>query len=97
MSETRKSIFIAGAAAGIGRATAMLFGEKGSYGGVVDAKEQELTRADRAKGEFPERVREKHMTGDPFGCLGQEGLVDPQERHQMRLEGCTHLGRWRRI
>jgi len=44
MSETRKSIFITGAATGIGRATAVLFAEKGWYIGAVDIKFKELGR-----------------------------------------------------
>lgn len=43
MSETRKSIFITGAASGIGRATALLFAEKGWYVGAVDVNEEGLS------------------------------------------------------
>jgi NAD(P)-dependent dehydrogenase (short-subunit alcohol dehydrogenase family) len=42
MNETRKSIFITGAASGIGRATAVLFAEKGWYVGAVDVNEEGL-------------------------------------------------------
>jgi NADP-dependent 3-hydroxy acid dehydrogenase YdfG len=43
MNETRKSIFITGAASGIGRATAKLFAEKQWYVGGVDVDEQGLS------------------------------------------------------
>ena len=43
MNETRKSIFITGAASGIGKATALLFAEKGWYVGAVDLNEKGLT------------------------------------------------------
>jgi len=42
MNERRKSIFITGAASGIGRATAALFAEKGWYIGAVDINDQGL-------------------------------------------------------
>ena len=42
MNERRKSIFITGAASGIGRATAVLFAEKEWYIGAVDINEQGL-------------------------------------------------------
>ncbi len=42
MNETRKSIFITGAASGIGRATAVLFAERGWYVSVVDVNEEGL-------------------------------------------------------
>lgn len=42
MNERRKSIFITGAASGIGRATAVLFAEKGWYVGAVDVNEERL-------------------------------------------------------
>ena len=42
MNETRKSIFITGAASGIGKATALLFAEKGWYVGAVDLNEKGL-------------------------------------------------------
>ena len=42
MNERRRSIFITGAATGIGRAAALLFGEKGWYVGGVDVNEKEL-------------------------------------------------------
>ena len=42
MSETQKSIFITGAASGIGRATALLFAEKGWFVGAVDVNEDGL-------------------------------------------------------
>ena len=43
MIEKRKSIFVTGAASGIGRATAILFAEKGWYVGAVDRDEEGLT------------------------------------------------------
>jgi len=42
MNETRKSIFITGAASGIGRATAVLFAEKSWFVGAVDINEERL-------------------------------------------------------
>jgi NAD(P)-dependent dehydrogenase (short-subunit alcohol dehydrogenase family) len=42
MNERRKSIFITGAASGIGKATALLFAEKGWYVGAVDLNEKGL-------------------------------------------------------
>lgn len=42
MNERRKSIFITGAASGIGRATALLFAEKGWFVGAVDINEKRL-------------------------------------------------------
>ena len=42
MNETRKSIFITGAASGIGRATAVLFADKGWFVGAVDVNEEGL-------------------------------------------------------
>jgi len=42
MSESKKSIFITGAASGIGRATALLFAEKGWFVGAVDLNEDGL-------------------------------------------------------
>jgi len=42
MNETRKSIFITGAASGIGRATAVLFAEKDWFVGAVDINEERL-------------------------------------------------------
>lgn len=42
MSGTRKSIFITGAASGIGKATALFFAEKGWYVGAVDLNENGL-------------------------------------------------------
>ncbi len=42
MNETRKSIFITGAASGIGKATALLFAERGWYVGAVDLNEKGL-------------------------------------------------------
>ena len=42
MNEKRKSIFITGAASGIGRATAKLFSKKGWYVGAVDVNEQKM-------------------------------------------------------
>jgi NAD(P)-dependent dehydrogenase (short-subunit alcohol dehydrogenase family) len=43
MNERWKSIFITGAASGIGKATALLFAEKGWYVGAVDLNEKGLT------------------------------------------------------
>ncbi len=43
MSEERKSIFITGAAAGMGRATARLFAEKGWFVGMYDVNEEGLS------------------------------------------------------
>jgi NADP-dependent 3-hydroxy acid dehydrogenase YdfG len=42
MSDTRKSIFITGAASGIGLATAVLFAERGWYVGATDINEERL-------------------------------------------------------
>lgn len=42
MNEIRKSIFITGAASGIGRATAVLFAEEGWYVGAVDVNKEGL-------------------------------------------------------
>jgi NAD(P)-dependent dehydrogenase (short-subunit alcohol dehydrogenase family) len=42
MNERRKSIFITGAASGIGKATALLFTEKGWYVGAVDLNKKGL-------------------------------------------------------
>ena len=42
MNETRKSIFITGAASGIGKATALLFAEKGWFVGAVDVNQNGL-------------------------------------------------------
>ena len=42
MNETQKSIFVTGAASGIGRATALLFAKKGWFVGAVDVNEQRL-------------------------------------------------------
>lgn len=42
MNEQRKSIFITGAAAGMGRATARLFAEKGWFVGICDVNEKGL-------------------------------------------------------
>ena len=40
--EKKKSIFITGAASGIGRETALLFGKKGWFVGIVDVNEEGL-------------------------------------------------------
>jgi NADP-dependent 3-hydroxy acid dehydrogenase YdfG len=42
MMERKKAIFITGAASGIGRATALLFGEKGWFVGIFDVNEKGL-------------------------------------------------------
>jgi len=51
MNETRKSIFITGAASGIGRATAVLFAEKGWFVGAVDVNEPGLNTLSGELGE----------------------------------------------
>ena len=43
-AETKRSIFITGAASGIGRATALLFAERGWFVGAFDVDEAGLTR-----------------------------------------------------
>ena len=51
MNEAKKSIFITGAASGIGRATAMLFKEKDWYVGAVDLNEDGLETLSNEIGE----------------------------------------------
>jgi NAD(P)-dependent dehydrogenase (short-subunit alcohol dehydrogenase family) len=51
MNETRKSIFITGAASGIGKATALLFAEKGWFVGAVDLNEKGLNALSEEIGE----------------------------------------------
>lgn len=40
--EKKKAIFVTGAASGIGRATALLFGKKGWFVGIFDVNEEDL-------------------------------------------------------
>jgi NAD(P)-dependent dehydrogenase (short-subunit alcohol dehydrogenase family) len=51
MKEGQKSIFITGAASGIGRATAQLFAEKGWFVGAVDVNEEMLNDLGQEIGE----------------------------------------------
>jgi NAD(P)-dependent dehydrogenase (short-subunit alcohol dehydrogenase family) len=64
-SDQQKSIFVTGAASGIGRATALLFAERGWFVGLFDVNEKELRVVAEAIGESSCRYQALDVT-DPI-------------------------------
>ncbi|MFO7560661.1 MAG: SDR family oxidoreductase [Desulfobacterales bacterium] len=62
----KKSIFITGAASGIGKATAELFSEKGWYVGLFDVNEEDLSKL-------------YSTIGSQNGCMKKVDVTDPEE------------------